>query len=544
MKLQTKLLLGLLGGLLIAYLACALVQRHFNLRAIARFATENQTGEEARQWQWVDTVRRAVFASLVDAMAAGDMDKFQKILNAQRDVPGLQELSLTDSKGRIAYSSDAARLKQQLPPDLSKSLFASNSVVKRRTESSLELHFPQPAEKSCIECHTDLKQGQIMGVMTMRFTSEPLKKAEQGWEDFNAQLARSNLRTSGLSLIGLMLVVALLVSLAVHLLMAKPINRVTAAIAEHAAYVEAGAAAVGQASTALAKDASNQAASIEETSASLEEMAAMTQRNTDHALQVDALTKETRAAADSGVEQMRMMNTAMESIGAAGDDIAKIIKTIDAIAFQTNILALNAAVEAARAGEAGMGFAVVAEEVRALAQRSAQAARETGTKIEGAIQKTAQGVQISGEVAAALNGILAKARKLDTLAAEVANASREQSNGVKQINLAVAQMDQVTQNNAASAEEGAAAASQLNTQAASLRLAVTELQDLIGGRRNPAPTHKSVSAGSQPKPPPRVSTAANSRPTAAKLSPPPVALPERKTKPAASIPMPGEFQEF
>ncbi len=481
MKLQTKLLVGLLGGLLVAYVATAVIQRYFNLRALTRFAKQSSKGEEARQWQWVETLRHAVFANLLDAMSAGDMDKFQKILNAQRDVPGLQELSLADHNGRVAYSSIPARMKQQLPAELSRELLASNNVVRRRTESSLELHYPQVAEKSCMECHTELKQGQVLGVITMRFSTAPLQKAEQGWLDFNSQFRQSNLWTSVFSLVGLLLVVAALVSVAVHFLMARPIKRVTTAIAEHAAMVEAGAAAVGQSSSALARDASTQAASIEETSASLEEMSSMTQRNTKHALQVDALTKEARRAADTGVEQMRQMNLAMESIGAASDDIAKIIKTIDEIAFQTNILALNAAVEAARAGEAGMGFAVVADEVRALAQRSAKAAKETAEKIEGAIQRTAQGVQISGEVAAALNGILLKARELETLAAEVANASREQNNGVKQINQAVVQMDQLTQNNAASAEEGAAAAEQLSAQATSLRNDVLELEVLISG---------------------------------------------------------------
>jgi methyl-accepting chemotaxis protein len=141
--------------------------------------------------------------------------------------------------------------------------------------------------------------------------------------------------------------------------------------------------------------------------------------------------------------------------------IAKIIKTIDEIAFQTNILALNAAVEAARAGEAGMEFAVVADEVRNLAQHSAQAAKETAAKIEGAIGNTSQGVEISCKVAQALYDIVAKARQVDELAAEVANASGEQSRGITQINTAVGQVDKVTQSNAASAEESAAAAEEL-----------------------------------------------------------------------------------
>ncbi|MFO1477546.1 MAG: bacteriohemerythrin [Verrucomicrobiota bacterium] len=239
---------------------------------------------------------------------------------------------------------------------------------------------------------------------------------------------------------------------------------------------------VSQGSQSLAEGASEQAASLEETSASLEELASMTRRNAENAQRANELSREARGAADKGAVDMQSMSAAMETIKRSSDDIAKIIKTIDEIAFQTNILALNAAVEAARAGEAGMGFAVVADEVRSLAQRSAQAARETAAKIEGAIANTAQGVEISSKVANALNDIVAKARQVDELAAEVANASREQTQGIGQINTAVGEMDKVTQRNAANAEESAAAAQELNGQARIMRDSVNALLQLVGAR--------------------------------------------------------------
>jgi methyl-accepting chemotaxis protein len=208
----------------------------------------------------------------------------------------------------------------------------------------------------------------------------------------------------------------------------------------------------------------------------------MIKRNAENAARVKELGGQARHAGDTGVRDMEQMNAAMEAIKTSSDEVAKIIKTIDEIAFQTNILALNAAVEAARAGEAGMGFAVVADEVRNLAQRAAQSAKDTSVKIEDAVQKSAYGAEISSKVAASLEEIVTKARQVDELAGEVAAASQEQSQGIDQVNTAVAQMDKVTQGNAANAEESASAAEELNAQSEALREAVSELMMLVDGR--------------------------------------------------------------
>lgn len=203
------------------------------------------------------------------------------------------------------------------------------------------------------------------------------------------------------------------------------------------------------------------------------------------ALSAKGLASDAHHAAEEGSENMRAMNLAMGDIQSASGNISKIIKTIDEIAFQTNILALNAAVEAARAGDAGAGFAVVAEEVRRLAQRSATAAKETAEKIEDSITKSANGVAISGKVTESLGLIVSKARQVDELVAEIATASREQSQGLDQVNESVTQMDNVTQGNAATAEESASASEMLNSQAATLRSLVAELQELVVGSGAP-----------------------------------------------------------
>jgi methyl-accepting chemotaxis protein len=208
----------------------------------------------------------------------------------------------------------------------------------------------------------------------------------------------------------------------------------------------------------------------------------MTKRNADSAAQAKTLAAQTRAAADTGAAEMSAMQSAMDEIKASSHDISKIIKTIDEIAFQTNILALNAAVEAARAGEAGMGFAVVADEVRSLAQRAAQSARETAEKIEGSVAKSDRGVEISQRVAGSLEVIVTKAREVDLRVAEIAEASVEQSRGIGQVNMAVSQMDKVTQTNAAAAEESASAAEELSVQAGVLTGAVRDLLGLVGAK--------------------------------------------------------------
>ena len=295
-------------------------------------------------------------------------------------------------------------------------------------------------------------------------------------------LAEANkimLRSIGFSVLGLVLMSAIVIWLARSI--TRPLNNLSNDLTEIGDLISSAAGEVSSSSQTLAEGSSEQASSLEETSSSLEEMASMTKRNAENASKANELAKEARVAADKGVGDMLAMAAAMEAIKVSSEDIAKTIKTIDEIAFQTNILALNAAVEAARAGEAGMGFAVVADEVRNLAQRCAQAAKETAGKIEGAITKTGQGVEITSKVAATLNEIVTKARKVDELVTEVANASREQTEGIAQINVAVGQMDKVTQSNAANAEESAAAAEELNAQAEVMKQSVAELLQLVGG---------------------------------------------------------------
>lgn len=242
---------------------------------------------------------------------------------------------------------------------------------------------------------------------------------------------------------------------------------------------ESAAAQVSSASQSLAEGASEQASSLEETSSSLEEMASMTRGNAQNAIEASKLAEETRKTADVGAKEMEEMSVAMQGIRESSEDISKIIKTIDEIAFQTNLLALNAAVEAARAGEAGQGFAVVADEVRSLAQRSAVAARETAEKIDVAVHRSSLGVDISERVAVNLRDMIEKAQKVDALVKDIAGATHEQDEGIQQINESTNQLDQLTQSNASNAEETASAAEELSAQAEEMKRIIHELSKMV-----------------------------------------------------------------
>ena len=245
--------------------------------------------------------------------------------------------------------------------------------------------------------------------------------------------------------------------------------------------VASASAQIGTGSQALAQGASEQASSLEEISSSLQEMASMTKMNAGSAIEAKKLTDNAKTITLRGVDSMQRLTDAVKSIKASSDQTAKIIKTIDEIAFQTNLLALNAAVEAARAGEAGKGFAVVAEEVRNLAMRSAEAAKNTSNLIEESVKNTENGVLFNQEVLKNLDEIAGQVNKVSEMMSEIAAGSEQQSQGIDQINTSVEQMNQLTQHNAANSEESASASEELGSQAEELRslVSVYKLSNIV-----------------------------------------------------------------
>ena len=247
--------------------------------------------------------------------------------------------------------------------------------------------------------------------------------------------------------------------------MTANLNEVLSQVSAAGEHIASCALQVADSSHSLSQSATEAAASMEEITASMTEMASQTSLNAENAEQANKLSDNARSGATQGAELMEKMLAAIWDINASSEDISKIIKVIDEIAFQTNLLALNAAVEAARAGQHGKGFAVVAEEVRTLAARSAKAAKETAELIENSVAKTRNGTELADKTSVALQTIVDGATKVSDLVAEISMASNEQAQGFSQVNLGLNQIDGVTQQNTANAEESAAAAQELTGQA-------------------------------------------------------------------------------
>ncbi len=282
-----------------------------------------------------------------------------------------------------------------------------------------------------------------------------------------------------------------LVPLIINRDVVRPIATAVVSLTEGMNEVTAVAQQVSTTAQSLAQGSTEQASALEETTASMEQMAAMTRQNASASERVTTLMGTVADHVDDSNRALNDMQLSMATIQSSSGKISRIIKTIDEIAFQTNILALNAAVEAARAGEAGMGFAVVADEVRTLAQRSASAAEDTTTLIEEATKNAAQGMSKLQQVSAAFGNITESVGRVKGLVVEVGQVTRQQAEGIEQVSKALEQMETVTQMTAANAEEGAASSEELSAQADLSRQLVTDLHVLVTGR---------PSAGEAPRP--------------------------------------------
>jgi hypothetical protein len=326
------------------------------------------------------------------------------------------------------------------------------------------------------------KQGYFQGILPIRGTSRPIGAVAAL---YSKKFAHANTRQMvvllGLVSLGCLVLVLPFCILFAHSL-TKPIDRAIESLSHAADEISEASALVSSTSQQLADGASAQAASLEETSSSLEEMASMTKQSADHARQADQSSKKAEDNLRTANKSMKDLMTSMAEASTAGGNASKIIKTIDEIAFQTNLLSLNAAVEAARAGQAGAGFAVVADEVRQLALRSAEASRNTQELVKDIVARIDKGSGLVKETDGRYREAALSVQKVSELAGLISVASEQQALGIEQINQAVVGIDQVTQQNAAGAEESAAASQRLDQEAGGMNTIVEELVSLVGHR--------------------------------------------------------------
>jgi len=391
-----------------------------------------------------------------------------------------------DSKGNYVISAGGKRDGESIwnAKDSNGALFIQEIVKKSRVLKPGEIAEQQYPWKNSGEQVARMKVARLMYFEPWDWVigaSSYVDEFHEAREQVSALGEASNVPL--LSVAG----VSVALAVGVWLLMARGLTgrilRIVESLRDGSEQVSAASGQVSATSQTLAEGCSEQAASIEETSASIEEMASMTKQNAANANEAKNLMTQAQQVVSGGQESMGRVSSAISEIKKSADATAKIIKTIDDIAFQTNLLALNAAVEAARAGEAGKGFAVVAEEVRNLAQRSAEAARNTADMIQESVKNSENGVAVSEEAARAFDAITESSAKVGQLVNEIAAASAEQSQGIDQVNTAVGQMDAVTQRNASGAEESASAAEELSAQAHELRSLVQRLNAVVLGAK-------------------------------------------------------------
>ena len=406
-----------------------------------------------------------------------------------------RHVASTDSKGMAEMDREIQRLKEDVNTGLQgveKAIFDdAEREINRRIKPARDRYY-QAWEGVVVlsrEGKNEAAYKKYIEEAAPAFTA--VKDAVRAETEFNRRSGDKNSAAATATgarvrwLTWLVLIISMGVGSSAFFLVVRSINQVlnrsVTELAEGSEQITSAASQVASSSQSLAQGASEQAASLEETSASTEEITSMTRKNAENSQSAANVMSAVDQHVKEGNRTLEQMVVSMAEINASSDKISKIIKVIDEIAFQTNILALNAAVEAARAGEAGMGFAVVADEVRNLAQRSAQAAKDTAGLIEESIAKSNEGSAKLQQVTEVIRAITDSSSKVKTLVDEVNLGSQEQARGIDQIAKAVQQMDQVTQSTAANAEESASASEELSAQAEALNQVVLQLRTLVGG---------------------------------------------------------------
>ncbi len=403
-----------------------------------------------------------------------DEDGLAKALSPYMKLPAIRAITVVDNKEKpflAIWKAPEIKTGKEFPDDLKLNedlAWGADSIYEKEKVGQVRIFFTDA-----------LVNGEIQK------SKGKMKKEITAFQETADKSFRNALIGQIGVTLGVVLALIITITLCLRFIAIKPLNRIIKGLQEAAEQVAAASSQVSSFSQDMAQGASEQAAGIEETSATLEEISSMTRQNAENASQVNhIMTAESADNFNKITGQMEKMKTAIASTVESSHETAKIIKTIDEIAFQTNLLALNAAVEAARAGEAGAGFAVVADEVRNLAMRAADAAKTTTTSelIENSGAKIEETSQLNARMVEFMEQNSATAERVTVLVGEIAAASKEQAQGIEQVNLSVTEMERVTQSSAAGAEESASASEEMSAQAEEMQSFVRNLAAIVGGK--------------------------------------------------------------
>ncbi len=531
LKVATKLYLGFVAVVVIFSLSTAYLIN--NLMTLGKLQDEGSSrakdalhiGENERNLQ-------EVYGMIADAIINRDLQKFKGEL-AEDKKTILQDI---DEIRKIADTADEKEWAGKIAEGYTRYLALIETELLPLLEKNAGLDEIAKLDAKIDAIRTEIDKYLIDFSKSIRHESDA---ADKLFDEVRAASVRISVI---LAILGI--AIALLMAFFITRSITGPLKRVIDGLTDGADQVSSAAGQVSSSSQALAEGTSEQASSLEETSSSLEEMSSMTRQNADHANQAKAMMSEAHRIVDKVDHHMTDMTEAVREITKSTEETGKIIKTIDEIAFQTNLLALNAAVEAARAGEAGAGFAVVADEVRNLAMRASEAAKNTSILIENTIKAVHKGNELTNATQEAFQENAQISRKIGQLIDEIATASEEQSHGIAQVNIAVTEMDKVTQSTAANAEESAAAAEELNAQAEQMKIYVGDLVTVVDGSGQTR-VRGAQEGGSRPVPGTVKKTLALPATTTGRQPASRVKAARKVTRPEHVIPMnDGEFNDF